>query len=306
MGRTIVLASALLFAIVISSSVLSVGFEVTSALNLENVTTVPDKVYPGADINLTATVRNTADRELDFVRITVQGGFPFSKTSPLTSFYVARLMQDQTFQFSIPLTIDKDATNQQYTLQVVGQYSVYDSSVSKIDNVVNSQVMTGSIKVDKGVELTIVNATFPQRMVSDLKDGEIVLYVQNTGINQAKEVQFNLAAEYPFVPTGKSFFIDSIQPGETKAAVFHTDIDSAASTQTYPIDTTIKWKEDSNMYSDTKTFGIPVEKVSTLSGLSVLLQYNNMIVLFALIAIIAIFLFVRFVMKRGKGWKKLK
>lgn len=303
MNRLIIVSSVILFAIIASANAFSLGSEITGALNLENVTTIPDKVYPGADINITGTVRNIADRDLYFVRITVQGGFPFSKTSPLTSFYVARLMQDQGFQFSVPMTIDKDATDQQYPLQVAGQYSVYDSSVSKVDNVVGSQVMAGSIKVDRGVEFAIVNATFPQSIVPDLKDGEMILYIQNTGANPAEEVQINLAAEYPFVPTGKSFFIQSIKPGETSTAVFHLDVDSAAATQTYPLDATIKWKEDSNTYSETKTFGIPVEKAVAIPALSVLQQYDSMLIVGIVAAIIVIVILAR-MMRRAK--KKAK
>jgi len=268
---------------------------ISNPLNLENVATIPNRVYVGSNFILTGTIRNVADRSLVGVRITIQGGFPFSKTSPISSFAAGTLAPNQTFQFSIPLTIDNDATSQQYSLQIKGGYSVYDPSVTKISYVVNSETMTATVKVDKGVDIEIVNATFPQSIVPDMKNGEIILYVKNFGINTADQVQLNLAAEYPFTPTGKTYFIDGIKPGETKAAIFHVDVDSSAAAQMFPLDMTLGWKEGNTQYSDTKTFGIPVVSAGIKYSLPILMQSN---LAMAIICIVIIGFLAYFFLRR--------
>ncbi len=272
---------------------------VTNPLDLENVSTIPGKVYVGANFVLSGTVRNVADRSLMNIRLTVQGGFPFSKTSPLTSFDVGSLSQGQTYQFSVPLSIDNDATNQQYTLQFKADYAVYDPAVTKIANVINSETMSATIKVDKGADIEIVNATFPQQISPDAKGAEVIVYVQNIGINAAEQVQLNLAAQYPFTPSGRTFFISEIKPGDTAAAEFHVDVDSSAAAQTFPLDMTINWKEGNNHYSDTKTFGIPVVSTSISNSLSSFAQSDLLVVVVVVVVVAAAaFVFFRKKMKR--------
>lgn len=301
MKKTIAIFLFLFFVLAVSTVKAQVS-AVSNPLNLENVMTVPSKVYVGSDFVLTGTVRNIADRYLYYVRLTVQGGFPFSKSSPLSSFYIGNLASNQTFQFSIPLTIDNDATNQQYTLTMKANYAVYDPAVTKSSYSISSETMTATVKVDKGVDIEIVNVSFPQQIAPDMKNGEITVYLQNFGINTAKEVELNLAAQYPFTPSGKSYFIDEIKPGETKLAIFHVDVDSAASVQTYPLDMTINWKEGNNQYSDTKTFGIPVEKNNLPSSLSSLLKVSNLIALVLIVAVLGIIVFI-FKIRRKKKRK---
>jgi hypothetical protein len=297
--KKIVAVIAFMLVLMSASGVKAQLSSITNPLNLENVTTVPGTVYVGSNFVLYGTIRNAADRSLFNIIITVQGGFPFSKTSPLTSFDVGTLAPNKTFQFSIPLSIDNDATNQQYSLMIRADYSVYDPAVTKLSNVVSSQTMTATVKVEKGADIEIVNATFPQKMVADAKGAEVIVYVTNLGVNSAEQVEFNLAAEYPFTPTGRTFFISEIKPGDTAAAEFHVDVDSSAAAQTFPLDMTINWKEGNNQYSDTKTFGIPVGSTSLSISVSSFVQSNLWIVIVVIIVLVAVvFIFFRKKMKR--------
>lgn len=236
--------------------------EVNKGLNLENVVANPEKLVVTSNFSLSGQIRNIADRELDSIRLTFKGGFPFSKTSPLFSLYIDKLRQNQVYPFSVNLSIDKDAAAKEYPLDIIADYYVYDSAVSKSYNTIRSETLTATITVDKGVDFKISGVSFPQKIMPDVKDALIVINLENGGITAAKEVKLNLAAQYPFVPSGKSYFISEIKPGDTKEAIFHVDVDSAASSQTYPIDLFVEWREEDAKYSDTKTFGIPVERSS--------------------------------------------
>lgn len=301
--KRIIIFTFLFFVLVANSIVKAQVSTISNPLDLENVKTVPDKIYAGSNFILGGTLRNVADRTLTNARFTVQGGFPFSKTSPTSSFYIGDLIPNQTFQFSIPLSIDNDATDQQYALQMKANYEVWDPTIIINLNVIYSEILTATVKVDKGVDIEIVNATFPQPIIPDVKEGKIILYVKNIGINSAEQVQLNLAAEYPFIPSGKSYFIDEIKPGKIKAATFHVDVDSSAAVQTFPLDVTISWKEGNNRYSDTKTFGIPVGAgKSIFYSLLGLIQMNSFIKLILIIAVLVVagFIFRRRRKRRSK------
>ena len=277
----IALISILLFVNVVSAA------EVNKGLNLENIVVVPEKLVAASNFTLSGQIRNIADRELDAIRLTFKGGFPFSKSSPLFSLYLDKLRQNDVYPFSVNLSIDKDATAKEYSLGIVADYYVYDSAVSKSYNTIRSETLTATITVDKGIDLKISSISLSQKIIPDIKDALVVANLKNDGIKTAKEVKLNLAAQYPFVPSGKSYFINEIKPGETKEAVFHIDVDSAASSQTYPIDLFVEWKEEDAKYSDTKTFGIPVEKGSVQNILPFQLR-NEYIVGFILIVGLAL------------------
>ena len=273
--------------------------EVNKGLNLENIVVVPVKLVAGSDFTLSGQIRNIADRDLNGIRLTFQGGFPFSKTSPLFSIYIDKLRQNEVYPFTLNLSIDKDAKAQEYPLDIVADYNVYDFAVSKSYNVIYSQKLTATVTIDKGVDFEIADVTFPQKLMPDIKDALVVVHLKNDGVKTAKEVKLNLAAQYPFIPTGKSYFIDEIKAGETKEAVFHVDVDSAASSQIYPIDLFLEWKERDSSYSDTKTFGMPVEKGSVQTVLP--FQLGNKYLIIILIGLIILISLAFRIKKKKRG-----
>jgi hypothetical protein len=285
---------------------------VTNPFNLENISIIPSKIYVGSNFTLSGTIRDISTQYLYAARLTIQGGFPFSKTSPLMSLYIGDIRFNYTYQFSVPLSIDNDATNQQYPLQMMVIYTLDNpgilagggtATIFTAEHVSGSQMLTATVKVDKGVDMEIVNESFSQSIVPDMKNGVVTVYVQNQGQNTAEQVQFKLAAEYPFTPTGNSYFIDSIQPGETKSVPFHIDVDSAAAAQNYPIDVNIKWKEGNNQYFDTRTIGIPVQPSNLSLPFLVVLQTNGIIIIAGVIVVGAMFVLWKI---KGKPKKSTK
>ena len=259
--KKIILAAVMIF---LFSIAISRAVEINKGLNIENVDIYPDKIAAESNFTFTANIRNVADREFYALRLTLQGGFPFSKTSPIYSLYVGTIRSNEAIPISVNLSVDKDAEAKEYPLQIVANYYVNEPSISRSYFITHNEVLASIVKIDKGVDLEIEKTVFPQKLVSDIKDAPIQVSLRNTGNKPAHEIKLTLAAQYPFIPSGKSFFIDEIKPGETKEAIFHIDVDSAASSQIYPIDLSIEWKENDLLYSTTKSFGIPVEKSSNV------------------------------------------
>ncbi len=238
--------------------------EINKGLALENVDVFPEEITADSNFTLTADIRNVADREFYGVRLNVQGGFPFSKTSPIYSIDVGTLRANEAYRISLNLSIVRNAESKEYPLQIIASYYASEPSITRTYYITHSETLASTLKVDKGVDLKIEKTEFPQKLIADVKDVLFYVYVKNEGSKIAREVKLTLAAQYPFVPSGKSFFIDKIESGETKQAVFHVDVDSSASAQTYPLDLFVGWKENDIAYSTTKTFGIPVEKGSNI------------------------------------------
>ncbi len=88
------------------------------------------------------------------------------------------------------------------------------------------------------------------------KDGLIEVTLRNKGTKAAKDIRLTLLAKYPFTPTGKTYYIGEIQPGEDKLASFHVDVDDQASVQNYPADLQVEWREDDTEKSSIERFAL--------------------------------------------------
>lgn len=101
---------------------------------------------------------------------------------------------------------------------------------------------------------------------SDVRDRRVTFEVANTGSRDAEELKAILRASYPFTPTGNEYFVGLLKPGNKAELTFHVDVDDDASTQRYPVDIILQWKEDGDNYSDKKSSTIAVTRVEGKEG----------------------------------------
>lgn len=118
-------------------------------------------------------------------------------------------------------------------------------------------------------------------VIAGEKDKMITYELKNIGSLEADEVKAVLKASYPFTPTGNEYFVGTIKPGTVTEIAFHVDIDDDASTQRYPVDFILQWKEEGKGYSDKVSSYIYVEKAEEVQSLYAL----AFLVLLALIVV---------------------
>lgn len=93
-------------------------------------------------------------------------------------------------------------------------------------------------------------------LIAGQKDRLVELTVRNKGTKAASDLRLTLLAKYPFTPTGKTYYLDGLAPGESKVASFHVDIDEQAAVQNYPADLQVEWKENEKEKSSLERFSL--------------------------------------------------
>ena len=95
---------------------------------------------------------------------------------------------------------------------------------------------------------------------SDTKDNYVSFFIENSGTKKAEELKVILRASYPFTPTGGEYYVGDLEPGEKAKVVFHVDVDAKASSQRYPVDIILQWKEEDEERSKVISSYIEVRK----------------------------------------------
>jgi hypothetical protein len=130
----------------------------------------------------------------------------------------------------------------------------------------------------------------PELLGQGMEGVELKLDIRNSGSREAENVNVRVLKEatQPFDFDEKSSFVGNLDPGETGQAVFHFDIDGAASLKKYILDLEIRYTTDStvNIADDKVSFEV-TEPLPNPTGLYIM----------AIIAIVIIGLIVWYIRK---------
>ncbi len=99
------------------------------------------------------------------------------------------------------------------------------------------------IKVENEASFDVSDVAI-ETLKSDTKDNIVSFLITNSGTKKAEDVRVILRASYPFTPTGGEYYVGDLEIGEETYIHFHVDVDSKASSQKYPVDLIVMWKED--------------------------------------------------------------
>lgn len=100
-------------------------------------------------------------------------------------------------------------------------------------------------------------------LVAGRNDQRIGVRLQNDGNVAAEDVDLTLVAEYPLTTSGRTSFIQRLEPGEQDTAYFTLDVDSKAAEQKYPAELLISWREGENPLSASRRFAVEVSEGKT-------------------------------------------
>lgn len=221
----------------------------TGDVRVQNVLSVPSKVYPG-DNQITvktwlvnAGTGSTTDLQ---VRLILQD--PFRPTSGGSDvFFVGSMQPGQVSEADFYLDIDYSAQFGSYSFKLV------TGSPGSTGQVEIGQV---PLYVSEKAGFEIVRVDPPSVRAGD-SGVSIRITVKNAGTVKADSVRVQLRVGNYFSGT-LTDFLGTMQPGETKTAFLTVDIDSKAQPQKYQMDVRFDWTQSDNSLDKTLTIELDV------------------------------------------------
>jgi hypothetical protein len=214
----------------------------TGDVRVQNVLTLPTKVYPGDNqIAVKAWLVNTgtgstADLQ---ARLLLEGPFKPSSGGSDT-FFLGTMQPGQVSEADYYVDIDKSA-----------QFGTYNLKLVTSSTASNGQVEIGQIPiyVSEKVIFEVIQVE-PEIVHAGDSGVSISITIKNTGTVEADSVRAQLMVGNYFSGT-LTDFLGTMQPGESKTAYLTVDVDSKAASQTYKMDLRLDWTQSDNSLDDT-------------------------------------------------------
>ncbi len=218
----------------------------TGDVRVQNVVTVPAKVYPGDNqVAVKAWLVNSGTGSTaDFqVRLILQGPFQASSGGSDT-FFLGTMQPGQVSEADFYVDINKSAQFGSYNLKLV--------TVSA-DGI--GQVEIGQIPIYVSEKVIFELVQLEPKLVHAGDSGvSVKVTIKNTGTVAADSVRAQLMVGNYFSGT-LTDFLGTIQPGESKTAYLTVDVDSKATSQVYKMDLRLDWTQSDSSLDNT----LPVE-----------------------------------------------
>jgi hypothetical protein len=218
----------------------------TGDVRVQNVVTVPAKVYPGDNqVAMKAWLVNsgtgsTADLQ---VRLLLQDPFQASSGGSDT-FFLGTMQPGQVSEADFYVDISKSAQFGSYNLKLVT-----DSTGS------SGPVEIGQIPIYLSEKVIFEVVQVEPKLVHAGDSGvSVKVTIKNTGTVAADSVRAQLMVGNYFSGT-LTDFLGTMQPGESKTAYLTVDVDAKATSQVYKMDLRLDWTQSDNSLDNT----LPVE-----------------------------------------------
>ena len=218
----------------------------TGDIRVQNVVTVPAKVYPGDNqIVVKAWLVNSGTGSTaDFqVRLVLQDPFQASSGGSDT-FFLGTMQPGQVSEADFYVDISKSA-----------QFGSYNLKLVTVSAGSSGQVEIGQIPIYVSEKVIFEVVQVEPKVVHAGDSGvSIKVTIKNTGTVAADSVRAQLMVGNYFSGT-LTDFLGTMQPGESKTAYLTVDVDAKATPQVYKMDLRLDWTQSDNSLDNT----LPVE-----------------------------------------------
>jgi hypothetical protein len=218
----------------------------TGDVRVQNVVTVPAKVYPGDNqVAVKAWLVNSGTGSTaDFqVRLVLQDPFQASSGGSDT-FFLGTMQPGQVSEADFYVDISKSA-----------QFGSYNLKLVTVSAGSSGQVEVGQIPIYLSEKVIFEVVQLEPKVVHAGDSGvSIKVTIKNTGTVVADSVRAQLMVGNYFSGT-LTDFLGTMQPGESKTAYLTVDVDAKATPQVYKMDLRLDWTQSDSSLDNT----LPVE-----------------------------------------------
>jgi hypothetical protein len=218
----------------------------TGDVRVQNVLTVPGKVYPGDNqVVVKAWLVNSGTGSTADLQVRLLLEDPFQESSGGSdSFFLGTMQPGQVSEADFYVDISKSAQFGSYNLKLV------TSSAGS-----SGQVEIGQIPIYLSEKVIFEVVQVEPKIVHAGDSGvSIKITIKNTGTLSADSVRAQLLVGNYFSGT-LTDFLGTMQPGESKTAYLTVDVDSKATSQVYKMDLRLDWTQSDSSLDNT----LPVE-----------------------------------------------
>jgi hypothetical protein len=217
-------------------------------LHVQNVLTVPTKIYPDSkQVLVKVSLVNSGRGVAKDVQLRMDLNFPFKGSSSGSDrIFVGNIPAGQVSEADFIVDVASTA--------LFGQYSVVLG-----EEVGEKLIPIGQIPlyVNEKVKFDVVSATPTTVHAGDAGD-VIRVEIKNTGTVKAESVRVQLRVGNFFTGT-LTDFLGTVLSNETKVAFFTVDIDGKAQPRHYNLDLRFDWTQEDQALDDTQPLFLAVE-----------------------------------------------
>jgi hypothetical protein len=218
----------------------------TGDVRVQNVLTVPGKVYPGDNqVVVKAWLVNSGTGSTADLQVRLLLEDPFQESSGGSdSFFLGTMQPGQVSEADFHVDISKSA-----------QFGSYNLKLVTVSAGSGGQVEIGQIPIYVSEKVIFEVVQFEPKIVHAGDSGiSIKITIKNTGTLSADSVRAQLLVGNYFSGT-LTDFLGTMQPGESKTAYLTVDVDSKATSQVYKMDLRLDWTQSDSSLDNT----LPVE-----------------------------------------------
>ncbi len=227
-------------------------------LHVQNIVTVPTKVYPDSkQVGVRVFIVNSGKGSAKDLQLKLNLTPPFNASSSGSDrIYIGEIPSGQTSEADFVVDI---AENAQF-----GQYNILLGEETGTGLIPIGQI---PLYVAEKVQFNILSVT--PTVVHAGESGDVIaVQIENAGSVKADSVRVELRVGNFFTGT-LTDFLGTMLAGETKVAFFTVDIDSKAQPGQYAIDLRFDWTQDNNSLDHTQSITLTVASAGVSSVLIV-------------------------------------
>ena len=216
----------------------------------------------GTEGYVTLTVQNIGSEDARSATLKVErsGSSPLIPTD--SNAYVGDLLAGATVTRTFKISVSTNAEPGEYPLNVLVDYK------DRYGQMKTSDPRTAGITTGGKIEFTAVS---PPAVVSPSQKTTIDVEYKNIGAATVYHATARISAVDPFTSNDDTAYLGDLAPGETKVARFILNVDGAATTKIYGLDSEIRYRDALDNTQISKTMKVEVEVVPREGGISPIL-----------------------------------